>query len=189
MLIFSGCTRLFGWDIHAPGILSNGFLQTIPQAEQRIALYLPESTFSYESKDKGSRFSDPQTYHVGESFAPMVLEAFQSSFNEFIYMETIPRKDILERYDIPYLVVLQIKGFDNTKDLRGQKLTVLTDVIVLDQDFNKLGRFESKGVSDAKKVFAKKGGPEVNLNAAIEKSIEGIILTLQDSFGSGRWSA
>ncbi len=180
LLVFTGCARLFGWDIHAPGLLSNSFIQQVQTSPQRVALFVPPSFYSYTSTDKGSRWSDPQTYHVGEAMAPMILEAFQASFEEFVFMETIPREDILKRYMIPYLAVVQIKQFNNTMDMKGQKLSVITDILVFDQDLNPVTRFESVGVSDSKKVFAKKGGPEVNLNAAIEKNIFGMVTTLQD---------
>jgi len=35
----TGCTRLFGWDVQAPGILSESFFQQITPGSERVALY------------------------------------------------------------------------------------------------------------------------------------------------------
>lgn len=178
--LLSGCARLFGWDIHAPGILSTRFAQTIQPVPERIALYLPPELLSYESKDRGSRTADPQTYHIGEALAPMMVEAFQTGFDEFIFLETGPTREILKRYGIPRTAVVRVKEFKNRVTLKGQIVTLVTETVVLDPELRPLAQFESKGTSDAQKVFAKKGGPEVNLNAALENNVRAIVQHIQD---------
>ncbi len=183
LVFFSaGCTTLFGWDIHAPGLLSQYGVQNISPAKERLALYLSPEVLSYESKNKGGKMADPQTYHVGEAYGPMLVEAFQQGFEEFILMETEPTPAILKQYGIPHVAVVRIKDFGNRVTLKGQAVSLVTETILLDQDLNPLARFESTGTSDAKKVFAKKGGPEVNLNAAIEHNVLAIVQVLQDVF-------
>ena len=71
--------------------------------------------------------------------------------------------------------------------LKGQVLAIITETAVLDQELNLLGKFESSGVSDAHKIFAKKGGPQVNLNAAIENNVKAIIEHIQDSLHTNAW--
>ena len=190
-LIFlqAGCASIFGWDIHAPGILSENFSQTVPPIHQRIALYLPRDLLAYQSKDRGGRTADPQTYHVGESLGPMLLEAFQAGFDEFVLMEVEPTAARLKQYGIPYLVTVRIKGFKNRVTWGTHAIQLTTETIVLDSDLKPLGRFEAAGVSDAEKVFAKKGGPQVNLNAALENNILAIIQYLQDSIVRNAWEA
>lgn len=179
-LFQAGCARLFGWDIHAPGVLSQNFYQTLRPVPERIALYLEPGLLDYESKDRGSRTADPQTYHLGEAFVPMLLEAFQAGFEEFIFLETEPTPPVLKRYGIPRVAVVRIKDFKNRVSWRGQALALVTETVVRDPELHLLQRFQSRGVSDAKKVFARKGGPEVNLNAAIENNVLAIIRNLQD---------
>lgn len=184
----SGCTRLFGWDIRAPGVLSGQFAGQVQQTPHRIALYIPPDIASYISKDRGGRFADPQTYHVGEAFHLMVLEAFQEAFAEFILLEVPPSPEILQQYAIPYLVTVSIQDFGNRVTLRGQALQLMTEVQVYDAQLNRLGRFEASGTSDAEKVFARKGGPEMNLNAALERNllatVEGVRDLLRDRSGA-----
>ncbi len=187
ILLQSGCARLFGWDIHAPGLLSQNFSEQVHPAKERVALYLSRELLNYRSYDKGGRFADPQIYHVGEAFGPMLIEAFQNGFEEFIYMEVEPVPEILKRYGIPYVVFVQIKDFDNQVTLKGQTLGIKTETIVKDMDLNLVARFESEGTSDAEKVFAKKGGPEVNLNAALENNAASVVQYLQDSISNGVW--
>lgn len=160
--------------------MSQEFHHQIQPLDQRIGLYIPAGQKSHISDDKGTRFSDPQKYHIGESFVPMQVEAFQKAFSEFILVETVPTTDILKQYAIPYLVVVDIEGFRNRKDMQGQGLDFFTQTAVFGQDLQLLARFQSKGSSDARKVFAKKGGPEVNLNAALESNLRSVILSLQD---------
>ncbi len=179
-LFASGCARLFGWEFHAPGILSESFERKIEPIHERIALYLPARTLTYISKDRGGRFADPQTFYVGEALGPMMLEGMQQAFDEFIYLEIEPDREILERYMIPYAVVVRIKQFKNHVDLKGQAVDLITESTLYDQNMNKLVQFDSRGRSDAKKVFRKKGGPEVNLNAAIEQDVLSIVQYLQD---------
>jgi hypothetical protein len=186
-LFQSGCATIFGWDIHAPGIFSGEFAQRIEPMDQRIALYLPPELLTYRSTNRGGRFADPQTYHIGESLGPMMVEGFQQGFQEFIFFEVEPTAPILKRYAVSYLAVTRVKGFDNRVTLKGQGVALETETAVFDSDLKLLARFESRGASDAQKIFAKKGGPEVNLNAAIENNVLAIVQYLQDSIRSGVW--
>jgi len=179
VLITSGCARLFGWEIHAPGVLSNNFSHTVQPVGERIALYLEPGLLNYQSKDRGSKTADPQTYHIGEALGPMLVEAFQAGFQEFIFLEAEPTPEILKRYGIPRVAIVRVKDFKNHVTWRGQTVTLVTETAVLDPDLRLLARFESTGTSEAQKVFAKKGGPEVNLNAAIETNALAIIQNLQ----------
>jgi hypothetical protein len=187
LLAGTGCVRLFGWDIHAPGILSDNFIYDIHPAHERVGLYLDPAVWNYLSKNRGGKLADPQTYHVGEAFAPMAIEGFQQSFEEFIFLETEPTPALLERYGIPYLAVVRIKSFGNRVTLKGQAVELVTEVAVFDRAMQPLGRLEARGSSDAEKIFAKKGGPEVNLNAAIENNITATVQYLQDAMKTGNW--
>ena len=179
-LLQAGCATLFGWDIHAPGILSQEFSQKVYPAKERIALYLPPEVLRYESQNRGGRTADPQTYHIGEAFGPMLVEGFQSGFEEFIFLEAEPTPQILRRYLVPRLAVVRIKDFKNRVTLKGQSVMLVTEIEVFDPEMKLIARFESKGTSEARKVFAKKGGPEVNLNAAIENNVFATIQELQN---------
>lgn len=176
----TGCATLFGWDIHAPGILSERFSEVVRPFPERIALYLAPELLEYQSKDRGSWTADPQIYHVGEALGPMLVEGFQNGFEEFIFLETEPTPQVLKRYGIPRLAVIRIKEFKNRVTWRGQALTLVTETVVLDPDLHLVARFEATGSSDSQKVFAKKGGPEVNLNAAIENNVLALIQSLQE---------
>ncbi|MBN1687536.1 MAG: hypothetical protein JW893_00390 [Candidatus Omnitrophica bacterium] len=180
-LCLAGCATLFGWDIHAPGMLSSDFSKQIQPVPVRLALYLPPEVSAYESQDKGGRLADPQTYHVGEAFSPMALEAFQEGFEEFILMETEPSAQILKQCGIPYLAVVAITDFGNKVTLKGQAIAIQTEVVLYNQDLYPVIHFQASGLSDAEKVFAKRGGPQVNLNAAIERCLLAIVQQLQDS--------
>ena len=180
LIMLCGCAALFGWNIHAPGMLSNQFYQNVSPAPQRIALYLPLETTGYRSLNRGGRFADPQTYFIGEALGPMALEAFQQGFEEFIFLETEPDAALMARYGIAYAAVLHIQNFRNRVTLKGQALELETETRVYDQALRPAGIFKSTGTSDAKKVFAKKGGPEVNLNAAIENNLTVVVQSLQD---------
>ncbi|MBI4358631.1 MAG: hypothetical protein HY584_04960 [Candidatus Omnitrophica bacterium] len=186
--MYSGCASIFGWDIHAPGILSEDFSKKVKPIPERVALYLPPELLAYVSHDRGGRTADPQTYHVGEALGPMLVEGFQAGFEEFILLETEPTSAILKRYGIPYLVTVRIKNFKNRVTWGGHAITVATEALVFDSDLKWLGRFESSGASDAEKVFAKKGGPQVNLNAALENNVLAIVEYLQDSMRRGTWT-
>ena len=105
----------------------------------------------------------------------MMLEAFQHSFQEMVLIETEPTASIMKQYGIFYLMVVEIKGFENRKNLRGQGLDLLTETTIFNQDLTLVARFETRGTSEARKVFAKKGGPEMNLNAAIESNLRSVI--------------
>ncbi len=131
--------------------------------------------------------ADPQTFHVGEAYVPMLIEGFQESFEEFIFMEIEPDAAILRRYGIDYLAAVKIKRFGNRVTMKGQAVQLVSETAVLDGGLKTLARFESTGTSDAEKIFAKKGGPEVNLNAALENNILAIVEYLQDSIRSGSW--
>ena len=180
----TGCATLFGWDIHAPGILSESFTHTIQPQKTRIALYLDPGTPKVISKDRGSVLSDPQTYHLGEALYFMLIEGFQEGFEEFIFLEVEPTPGILKQYGIPYLASVAVTGFDNQKGkpLSRQVLTLTTNISLYDADLKLVRQFEARGSSDTRKVFAKKGGPEVNLNAAIESNVLTTIQFLQDVF-------
>lgn len=185
LLLLTGCASIFGWDIHAPGLLSEGFTQSIQLSHERIALYFQKDLLNYVSKDRGGRTADPQTYHVGEAYGPMLIEAFQSAFDEFIFLEVEPSPDLLKQYAIPYLVVVRIKDFRNEVSWSGQGLSVTTETAIFDTSLNLIERFESKGSSDVKRVFSKKGGPQVNLNLAIENNIMSIVEHIQDVLKQG----
>ncbi len=187
VLFFAGCVRLFGWDIHSPGILSESFAKQISPIHERVALYLPPDILKFESTDRGSQFADPQTFHVGEAFGPMLLEGFQDGFQEFIFMEKEPTPEILKRYSISYLVLIRIKEFKNHVTMKGQALSLMTETLLLDSDMKVLARYESRGTSDAQSVFRKKGGPQVNLNAAIERNVLAILQYLQDMIQTQGW--
>ena len=176
----TGCASLFGWKVHAPGVLSNEFAQKARPMHERIALYVSPAVLNYESKEKGGALADPQTYYVGEAFGPMLVEAFQAGFSEFIFLETEPTPEILKRYGIPRVAVVRIKDFLNRVTLKGQMLTLVTETAVLDRNLRPLARYESRGISEAQKVFSKRGGPEVNLNAAVESNVLATIQQLQD---------
>lgn len=185
-LLFSACATLFGWDIHAPGMLSAEFASKVRPMDVRTALYIPPGVSGYQSVDKGSRFADPQTYHVGEAFVPMLIEGFQQAFTEFILLEVEPTASILKQYGVSYLALVTVTDFGNHVTLKGQALALVTETAVYGPDLNLLMRYESKGVSDTQKVFAKKGGPEVNLNAALEQNILAVVSHLQDTITVGR---
>ena len=189
LFIFShlNCTRLFGWNIHAPGLLSANFVQEVQPVNTRIALYLDPGLFQYRSIQKGSWSADPQTYYVGEALAPMFIEAFQEGFDEFVLVEVEPSASLLKQYGIPYLAVVRITDFQNQVTWKGQRVSIITETAVFDSELHLLSKFEATGTSDADKVFAKKGGPEVNLNAALENNIRGVVQFLQDSILSGNW--
>ena len=186
-LSVTGCASIFGWDIHAPGILSDGFSKAVPPLSTRIALYLSPELLTYESKDRGGKTADPQIYHVGEALGPMLVEGFQDGFEEFIFMETEPTSQILKQYGIPYFVTVRIKNFKNHVTWHGQAVALSTETVVFNSNLKPVARFESQGTSDARKVFAKKGGPQVNLNAAIENNVLAIVQYLQDSIQKKTW--
>lgn len=187
VLFQAGCAAIFGWDIHAPGMLSENFSKAVPPVHERVALYLPEDLLAYTSQDRGGRTADPQTYHVGEAFGPMLVEGFQQAFDEFIFLETAPTEAILKQYAIPYLVSVEIKDFRNRVTWKAHAVSMVTETVVFDSNLRRLGRFEATGTSGAEKVFSKKGGPQVNLNAALENNVSAIIQYLQDSMRTGTW--
>jgi hypothetical protein len=139
------------------------------------------------SRNKGGRFADPQTYHVGEAYVPIMIEGFQRGFSEFILIEEEPTQQVLAQYAIPFLVYVRPEGFENDVSLKGQIVGFETETLVFDKDLVLLDRFRTSGKSDSKKVFAKKGGPQVNFNAALENNVESIVLYLQDAIRTGRW--
>lgn len=186
-LFFCGCATLFGWDIHAPAVLSQRFYDRVSTQDQRIGLYLAPEIPALISKNKGGRFADPQTYHIGEAYVPLLIEGFQHGFSEFILIESEPTQAMLQQYHIPYLVYIRPRIFSNDVTLKGQAVGFETDAFVFDQNLKLVDRFTTTGSSDAKKVFAKKGGPEVNLNAALENNIESMTLHIQDAIRTGRW--
>jgi hypothetical protein len=184
---FSGCAALFGWDIHAPGTLSNDFFVQVKPVPKRVALYLEPGLLETISKHKDSWDDDPQTFHVGEAFVPMAIEAFQSGFDEFVMMEADPDPALLKQYGIDILAAVRIRSFKNKHTWKGQGLTLTTETVLLDRDMKRLSRFETEGISDAEKVFAKRGGPQVNLNAAIESNLTSIVQHIQDGIHTGKW--
>ncbi len=94
---------------------------------------------------------------------------------------------MLERYAIPYLVYVRPKAFENDVSLKGQVVAFETETLVFDKGLVLLDRFRTTGKSDSKKVFAKKGGPQVNFNAALENNVESVVLYIQDAIRTGRW--
>lgn len=181
--IFSGCAALFGWSIHAPGTLSGEFFTKVVPQSQRVGLYFDQVLAGLVSKNKGGATADPQTYYIGEAFGPMLIEGFQFSFEEFVFFEREPTVELMKQYGIDYLVAVKMKQFNNQVTWKGQRLELITESAVFNQDLKLLTRFESRGSSDARKVFAKKGGPEVNLNAALEYNTYAIIQHVQDWIG------
>jgi hypothetical protein len=180
VMLFVGCTTLFGWTIHAPGILSNKFYDEIEKTDARIALYIPPHCAEFISREKGGKLADPQTYFIGEAFAPMLVESFQHAFSEFVFMEIDPSVDILKQYQIPSIVVIDIREFQNKVTLKGQAVSIVTEVWILNAELELVRHLEVVGTSDAQKVFSKKGGPEVNLNAAVEQNLRLTTEYLQD---------
>lgn len=183
LILFSGCAALFGWKIHAPGLLSQDYYRRVLPASGRVALYLPDEVLQYKSTNRGGALADPQTYFVGEAFTPMILEAFQRGFQEFIVFETEPDAVMMRRYVVQRLVVVRIRALKNRVTLKGQALQLETETRVYDQTLAPIAAFESIGTSDAKKVFSKKGGPEINLNFAIENNVTALVQYLQDKHG------
>ncbi|MBU9888636.1 MAG: hypothetical protein KTQ49_02045 [Candidatus Omnitrophica bacterium] len=183
----SGCATLFGWDIHAPGVLSQRFYERVAPAPDRVAVYLDPSLFDLVSQNKGGRFADPQNYHIGEAYVPLAIEGFQRGFDEFLLVEDEPTQAMLTQYAVPYLVYIRPRAFNNDVSLKGQILSFETETLVFDKDLRLLDRFQTSGKSDSKKVFAKKGGPQVNFNAALENNIESTVLYIQDAVRTGRW--
>lgn len=185
VLVFAGCARLFGWNIHAPGILSHGFYRQVAPQNIRLALYLEPGLVALVSHERGGKLADPTAYYLGEALVPMLIEGFQGGFEEFVFLETPPSPELLQRYAIPYLVLVRLKDFGNRMTLKGQVLVLVTEAVILDERMNTLERFESTGVSDAKAVFKKRGGPEVNLNAALERNVLAIVQHVQDWIRGG----
>ncbi len=186
--VCSGCATLFGWDIHAPAVLSQRFYERVQPAPQRIALYLDPSLPELISKNKGGRFADPQTYHIGEAYVPILIEGFQRGFGEFILIEDEPTQEMLVRYAIPYLIYIRPKAFENDVTMKGQTVSFETETLAFDTHLALLDRFRTSGKSDSKKVFAKRGGPQVNFNAALENNTESIVLYIQDAIRTQRWA-
>jgi len=180
MLLFSGCAALFGWKIHAPALLSQDYYSRVFPAEGRVALYLPNDTLGFQSTNKGGALADPQTYFVGEAMTPMILEAFQRAFSEFIFFETEPTVPLMRLYDIQSLAVVRIRTLKNRVTLKGQAVQLETETRIYNQNLEPVAAFESLGTSDAKNVFSKKGGPEINLNAAIENNVTALVQYIQD---------
>lgn len=180
VLFFTGCAALFGWDIHAPGLLSESFLHTVQPRSEIVGLYVPPGLEGYEVRDRGSKFADPQTFYVGESLKPMLIEAFQQAFPDFYFLEMEPDENILRHYRMDYLVVVNIREFKNKVDLKSQTLQLVLTGQIFDRDFQTYAQFEARGVSQASRVFAKKGGPEVNLNAAIENALLALVQFTQE---------
>lgn len=187
IVCFTGCAALFGWKIHAPGILSQEYFSRVSPSQARVALYLAPSSFQYVSRNRGSKTADPQLYFVGESFAPMAVEAFQNAFEEFVLMEAPPTPQIMKRYALPILVAVRIKEFGNKVTWKGQAVSLVTEAAIMDTNLQTLARYEASGSSDAQKVFAKKGGPEVNLNAAIENNVTALVQYVQDGVRTNKW--
>ncbi|MSR77186.1 MAG: hypothetical protein EXS63_03020 [Candidatus Omnitrophica bacterium] len=184
-LLFVGCASIFGWNIHAPGVLSESFYPKFQTTQKRVALYLPDRVLSSISKNRGGKFADPQTYYLGESFTPMVIEGFQQVFDELLFLEAEPSPAILKKYSISYLVMINMKDFGNDVTMKGQAVRLTTEVQIYDQEAKLIKQYEALGSSDAQKIFSKKGGPEVNLNAAIENNIVVTLQFLQDFIRGG----
>lgn len=188
LFLFAGCAALFGWDIHAPGVLSNNFFSKVSPARERVALWIDPALAAYLCKNcKGGKTADPMTYHIGEAFAPMLIEAFQNGFQEFVVMESDPAPEIMKQYGIRWLVSVRIQDFQNRLNWKGKILLQLrTESVVLGPELKEAARFESTGSSEAIKVFSTKGGPEVHLNATLENTAEALVLHLQDLMRTGK---
>jgi hypothetical protein len=115
-LLLSGCATLFGWDIHAPAVLSQRFYERVETENQRVGLYLDPALFQWISTDKGGRFADPQTYHVGEAYVPILIEGFQRGFSEFVLIENEPTQERLQQFAIPYLIYVRPKTFSDDRE-------------------------------------------------------------------------
>ena len=152
----------------------------VSPAERRVVLYLMPETRRFISENRGGKLADPQTYHVGEAFTPMAVEAFQRAFSEFIFMESEPTPEILKRYAIPCVAAVAIERLQNRVTLKGQALVLESRVELYADDGTFLAGFEVEGASEARKVFGRRGGPQVNLNAAIENNLRATALFLQD---------
>ncbi len=191
ILLFSvgicGCARLFGWDIHAPGLLSEGFYQHVAVEKAAVALYLMPGTEAYVARDRGSRWADPQTFYIGEAAAPILIEAFQAAFERFAFVEEEPTAAVLQRHGFDYLVAVRIGGFRNRVTLKSQRVILELEAEVYNKDLMRVAHFKSRGMSEAFRVFAKKGGPEVNLNAAIENAVVSMIYFLQENLRNRVW--
>ena len=187
LLLMGGCQTLFGWDIHAPGRLSNNFFTSIETIDAGVGLWLSPEVYQYVSKDRGSRFADPQTYHVGESLSPMILEGFQHSFKRFYLLEVEPTPEMMQAYGLEYLVGVGVKDFNNHVTMKGQGVGLVLRAEIYNAKLESLVNLDVQGSSEAVKVFAKKGGPEVNLNAAIENATSSLILYLQDAIREQSW--
>ncbi len=181
-----GCA-LYRWEIHAPGILSSDFADKVQPISQRVGLYVDPSVEGYLSKNRGGKLADPQTYYVGEAYVPMLIEGFQAAFEEFVFFEIEPTSEMMQHYGIHYAAVVRIQGLANRVTLKGQALQLMTETAVFDSKMQRLAVFQSSGSSDAEKIFSKKGGPEVNLNAAMENNILAIVQYLQDAIATGNW--
>lgn len=92
-------------------LLSQRFYERVQPVPQRLALYFDLSFFGAVSKNKGGRFADPQTYHIGEAYVPILIEGFQQGFGEFVLPEEEPTREILARYAIPYLAYVRPRTF------------------------------------------------------------------------------
>jgi len=149
IFMFAGCATLFGWKIHAPGILSNKFYDEIEKTDGRIALYIPPHCAEFISTEKGGTLADPTTFFIGEAFAPMLLEAFQHSFSEFVFMEIDPNADVLKQYQIPFVIVVDIREFYNKMTLKGQAVSIISEVWILNGDLQIVRHLEVVGTSDA----------------------------------------
>lgn len=186
--ITAGCAALFGWNIHAPGVLSAQYYQQVEPYPSRVTLYFPKELLDDTFKNRGSRFADPQVYYAGEALGPILIEAFQHGFQEFFFMEVEPDPAILQQYGIEYLVTVKIRNFGNRVTLKGQQLMLELEAGLYDAQMQPLMRFVSKGTSEAFGVFAKKGGPEVNLNAAIENATRSMLYYLHDAMRQKLWN-
>jgi len=180
LVLVCGCATFFGWDIHAPGVLSENFYFDRSPYMIRMALYLPDSVATYVATDRGGRLADPQTYYVGESFVSMLIEGMQASFEEFVLLEIPPSSALLKQYTIPYVVVVDDVTCGNRVTLRGQRLMLHVRVRLYNDDGKLITTFSAEGSSAARRVFAKRGGPEVNLNAALENTIRAVVDGVSD---------
>ena len=86
----------------------------------------------------------------------------------------------MQQYGVSHLAVAEVTGFKNRKNLKGQGLDLYTETTLFDHNLKLISRFQTRGTSEARGVFAKKGGPEVNLNAAIESNLRNVVLMIQD---------
>lgn len=175
-VLFHGCATTqpqAGVPIFAPARMSANYYETITPFPERMALYIDEDLALYRHE----RVNAP-TYEVGHSLAPMLIEAFQHSFNEFVFLEVEPNASIASRYDITYTVWVKLKEFESFLRSKETQTCLVLTMEVYDADFKKLATFESEGShSHTRGIGAKKLGE--NMGESFENAITPLIESFQ----------